>query len=163
MLLQQYVKCGVPGYATPGIRVPACTPCGRYDCTYALVRVVTMLFVDPPLPPFILCLPRLVADRLWLQIKWITDIEVTDLESDNHYHYFDNRVLPSQARTNELFPLLSPLFTCSFRDFLREISRAVGVVNFNHVVEAVTWSLNRCYEDYPGLVIGRYFTPTIAQ
>lgn len=31
------------------------------------------------------------------QIKWITDIEVTDLESDNHYHYFDNRVLPSQV------------------------------------------------------------------
>ncbi len=31
------------------------------------------------------------------QIKWLTDVEVTDLESDNHYHYFDNRVLPSQV------------------------------------------------------------------
>lgn len=31
------------------------------------------------------------------KIKWITDIEVTSLESDNHYHYFDNRVLPSMV------------------------------------------------------------------
>lgn len=44
--------------------------------------------------------PGLVRRSLHIsspQIKWITDIEVTDLESDNHYHYFDNRVLPSQV------------------------------------------------------------------
>nr|UXG49833.1 nitrate reductase [Saccharina japonica] len=44
--------------------------------------------------PIRLIVPGYIGGRM---IKWITDIEVTDLESDNHYHYFDNRVLPSQV------------------------------------------------------------------
>nr|UXG49831.1 nitrate reductase [Saccharina japonica] len=44
--------------------------------------------------PIRLIVPGYIGGRM---IKWITDIEATDLESDNHYHYFDNRVLPSQV------------------------------------------------------------------
>ncbi|CAM9726362.1 unnamed protein product, partial [Hapterophycus canaliculatus] len=44
--------------------------------------------------PIRLIVPGYIGGRM---IKWLTDIEVTDLESDNHYHYFDNRVLPSQV------------------------------------------------------------------
>ncbi|CAM9210211.1 unnamed protein product [Discosporangium mesarthrocarpum] len=44
--------------------------------------------------PIRLIVPGYIGGRM---IKWITDIEVTDLESDNHYHYFDNRVLPPQV------------------------------------------------------------------
>lgn len=56
----------------------------------ALVDVMT--HCSPPRVPWFRA--TLAFD---IQIKWITDIEVTDLESDNHYHYFDNRVLPSQV------------------------------------------------------------------
>ena len=30
-------------------------------------------------------------------VKWLTKIVVTDKESDNYYHYFDNRILPPQV------------------------------------------------------------------
>lgn len=63
------------------------------------VRVGMMLFVDPS---FVASWLPVRGTVLWFQIKWITDIEVTDLESDNHYHYFDNRVLPSQVRMNDV-------------------------------------------------------------
>ena len=30
-------------------------------------------------------------------VKWLEEIEVAETESDNHYHYNDNRVLPSHV------------------------------------------------------------------
>ena len=30
-------------------------------------------------------------------VKWMEEIEVADSESDNHYHFMDNRVLPSHV------------------------------------------------------------------
>ena len=30
-------------------------------------------------------------------VKWLEEIEVTDKESQNHYHFHDNRVLPSHV------------------------------------------------------------------
>ena len=30
-------------------------------------------------------------------VKWLEEIEVADSESDNHYHFMDNRVLPSHV------------------------------------------------------------------
>lgn len=30
-------------------------------------------------------------------VKWLEELTVTEAESDNHYHYFDNRVLPSHV------------------------------------------------------------------
>jgi nitrate reductase (NAD(P)H) len=30
-------------------------------------------------------------------IKWLCEISVTEQESQNHYHFFDNRVLPSHV------------------------------------------------------------------
>ena len=30
-------------------------------------------------------------------VKWLEEIEVTDRESQNHYHFHDNRVLPSHV------------------------------------------------------------------
>ncbi|CAM9791278.1 unnamed protein product [Ascophyllum nodosum] len=44
--------------------------------------------------PIRLIVPGYIGGRM---IKWLTDVMVTDLESDNHYHYFDNRVLPSHV------------------------------------------------------------------
>jgi len=37
-------------------------------------------------------------------VKWLSHIEVSDKESTNHFHYYDNRVLPSEVtaeRANE--------------------------------------------------------------
>jgi nitrate reductase (NAD(P)H) len=34
-------------------------------------------------------------------IKWLTKVEVTEAESDNWYHYYDNRVFPSHITTPE--------------------------------------------------------------
>lgn len=30
-------------------------------------------------------------------VKWLEEIEVAEAESDNHYHFMDNRVLPSHV------------------------------------------------------------------
>ena len=30
-------------------------------------------------------------------VKWLEEIEVAESESDNHYHFMDNRVLPSHV------------------------------------------------------------------
>lgn len=30
-------------------------------------------------------------------VKWMTKIIVTEKESDNYYHFFDNRILPPQV------------------------------------------------------------------
>nr|ACS44801.1 nitrate reductase [Heterosigma akashiwo] len=43
--------------------------------------------------PIRLIIPGYIGGRM---IKWLTDISVTEVESDNHYHYHDNRVLPPQ-------------------------------------------------------------------
>jgi hypothetical protein len=31
------------------------------------------------------------------RVKWLTKITITEKESDNYYHYFDNRILPPQV------------------------------------------------------------------
>mmetsp|Transcript_29837 Transcript_29837/g.43981 ORF Transcript_29837/g.43981 Transcript_29837/m.43981 type:complete len:932 (+) Transcript_29837:87-2882(+) len=43
--------------------------------------------------PIRLIIPGYIGGRM---VKWLTDISVTEVESDNHYHYHDNRVLPPQ-------------------------------------------------------------------
>lgn len=44
--------------------------------------------------PVRLIIPGWIGGRM---VKWLTDIEVTANESNNYYHYFDNRVLPSHV------------------------------------------------------------------
>ena len=41
--------------------------------------------------PLRLVIPGYIGGRM---IKWLTEISVTTKESDNHFHYMDNRVLP---------------------------------------------------------------------
>ena len=41
--------------------------------------------------PLRLIIPGYIGGRM---IKWLTEITVTTKESDNHFHYMDNRVLP---------------------------------------------------------------------
>lgn len=36
-------------------------------------------------------IPGFIGGRM---VKWLSEITVTAKESDNHYHFFDNRVLP---------------------------------------------------------------------
>ena len=43
--------------------------------------------------PVRLLIPGYIGGRM---VKWLSDIEVTDGESNNYFHYNDNRVLPSQ-------------------------------------------------------------------
>lgn len=44
--------------------------------------------------PVRLIIPGWIGGRM---VKWLQDIEVTPVESNNYYHYFDNRVLPSHV------------------------------------------------------------------
>nr|BDT56506.1 nitrate reductase-like protein [Rapaza viridis]BDU67343.1 nitrate reductase-like [Rapaza viridis] len=44
--------------------------------------------------PIRLLIPGFIGGRM---IKWLDTIEVTKEQSDNHYHYMDNRVLPSHV------------------------------------------------------------------
>jgi len=44
--------------------------------------------------PIRLIIPGYIGGRM---IKWITEIKVTREESDNHFHYMDNRVLPENV------------------------------------------------------------------
>jgi nitrate reductase (NAD(P)H) len=44
--------------------------------------------------PVRIIIPGMIGGRM---VKWLTRITVTEQESDNHYHYFDNRVLPSHV------------------------------------------------------------------
>lgn len=39
-------------------------------------------------------IPGYIGGRM---VKWLEEITVTAEESTNHYHYFDNRVLPSHV------------------------------------------------------------------
>lgn len=39
----------------------------------------------------------LLLARVCLQIKWLKEITVEAQESQNYYHFFDNRVLPSHV------------------------------------------------------------------
>jgi nitrate reductase (NAD(P)H) len=36
-------------------------------------------------------IPGFIGGRM---VKWLSEITVTETESDNHYHFMDNRVLP---------------------------------------------------------------------
>jgi len=44
--------------------------------------------------PLRLIIPGYIGGRM---IKWLTEIEVTTAESDNHFHFNDNRVLPEHV------------------------------------------------------------------
>jgi nitrate reductase (NAD(P)H) len=44
--------------------------------------------------PVRLIIPGFIGGRM---IKWLCEISVTEKESQNHYHFFDNRVLPSHV------------------------------------------------------------------
>lgn len=44
--------------------------------------------------PVRLIIPGYIGGRM---IKWLSEISVTESESQNHYHFFDNRVLPSHV------------------------------------------------------------------
>ncbi|CAG9466332.1 unnamed protein product [Pedinophyceae sp. YPF-701] len=51
--------------------------------------------------PVRMIIPGFIGGRM---VKWLEEITVTDKESDNFYHFFDNRVLPpqiDQKRANE--------------------------------------------------------------
>jgi nitrate reductase (NAD(P)H) len=39
-------------------------------------------------------IPGWIGGRM---VKWLTKIIITDKESDNYYHFFDNRILPPQV------------------------------------------------------------------
>ena len=41
--------------------------------------------------PLRLVIPGYIGGRM---IKWLSEVSVTSEESDNHFHYMDNRVLP---------------------------------------------------------------------
>ena len=36
-------------------------------------------------------IPGFIGGRM---VKWLSEVTVTEAESDNHYHFMDNRVLP---------------------------------------------------------------------
>ncbi len=44
--------------------------------------------------PVRIIIPGWIGGRM---VKWLTKIMVTEKESDNYYHYFDNRILPPQV------------------------------------------------------------------
>mmetsp|Transcript_55608 Transcript_55608/g.130280 ORF Transcript_55608/g.130280 Transcript_55608/m.130280 type:complete len:874 (-) Transcript_55608:259-2880(-) len=44
--------------------------------------------------PIRMIIPGWIGGRM---VKWLTKIMITDKESDNYYHYFDNRILPPQV------------------------------------------------------------------
>ncbi len=52
-----------------------------------------MVTVSLSLPPPHLPPPFAQTGR----VKWLTKITITEKESDNYYHYFDNRILPPQV------------------------------------------------------------------
>ena len=47
--------------------------------------------------PVRMLIPGWIGGRM---VKWLTKIIVTEKESDNYYHYFDNRILPPQVTRN---------------------------------------------------------------
>ena len=44
--------------------------------------------------PVRVIIPGWIGGRM---VKWLTKIIITDKESDNYYHFFDNRILPPQV------------------------------------------------------------------
>lgn len=48
----------------------------------------------PSLPLYRIIIPGWIGGRM---VKWLTEITLTEQESTNHYHYYDNRVLPSHV------------------------------------------------------------------
>ena len=45
--------------------------------------------------PVRMIIPGWIGGRM---VKWMTKITITEKESDNYYHFFDNRILPPQVR-----------------------------------------------------------------
>ena len=48
--------------------------------------------------PVRLIIPGYIGGRM---IKWLTDINVIEHETKNHYHYHDNRILPPHITAEE--------------------------------------------------------------
>jgi nitrate reductase (NAD(P)H) len=44
--------------------------------------------------PVRIVIPGFIGGRM---VKWLCEITVEEKESQNHYHFFDNRVLPSHV------------------------------------------------------------------
>jgi DMSO/TMAO reductase YedYZ molybdopterin-dependent catalytic subunit len=44
--------------------------------------------------PVRVVVPGNISGRM---VKWLTEVRVDDKESQNHYHFFDNRLLPSHV------------------------------------------------------------------
>ncbi len=72
-----------------------------HECTFTCVCVCGMqppqngrwLTPDHGFPVRII-IPGFIGGRM---VKWLEEITVTETESQNHYHFFDNRVLPSHV------------------------------------------------------------------
>lgn len=48
--------------------------------------------------PVRLLLPGFIGARC---IKWVQEIKVSDADSDNYYHIYDNRTLPTDVDTEQ--------------------------------------------------------------
>ena len=68
--------------------------------------------------PVRLLIPGFIGGRM---VKWLCEITVTAGESNNHYHFFDNRVLPPHVDKDiakaegDLFINVIPVCECDFR------------------------------------------------
>lgn len=50
-------------------------------------------------------------------VKWLSEITVTAVESNNHYHYFDNRVLPPHVDKDIAKEEGKRIFCCTDCDY----------------------------------------------
>lgn len=65
------------------------------SCVLTLTLICSMsLRLSPPFRPRRLIIPGYIGGRM---IKWLQEICVTAEESQNYYHFHDNRVLPSHV------------------------------------------------------------------
>jgi len=111
MLRDILLEAGVHGVDEPG-RYHVCMegadvlPQGHYGTSFPLAKALNpaddiMLafkqngeFLEPDHGyPLRMLIPGWIGGRM---VKWITKIIITDKESDNYYHFFDNRILPPQ-------------------------------------------------------------------
>ncbi len=58
--------------------------------------------------PIRIIIPGHIGGRM---VKWLEEITVTDVESDNFYHYHDNRVLPPGIEQEQAKADGAPRFT----------------------------------------------------
>ena len=61
-------------------------------------------------------------------VKWIEEITVTEAESDNFYHFHDNRVLPSHVTEVLAKKEGAPLRDATFIPVLRTLAMHVNLV-----------------------------------